>query len=139
MTRKEDRYLDLISDAKRAGYSPTLITLDMGSRGLPNMDGFQKLRDTLRLQTPVFNNLLLNASQQAVLGSHKSGVQGTTPTTSTERFVHVMCSSVYVCMYYYLILRGQGPSYYVLYSFYVGNFGNPPLVNPPLIVLYHVC
>ncbi len=25
----------------------------------------------------------------------------------------------------------------LLYSFFVGNYGNQPLVNPPLIVLYH--
>ncbi len=69
--RKEDRYRDLTSDAKRAGYSLTLITLEMGSRGLPNMVGFQKLRETLKLRTPEFTKLLLDASKQAILGSYK--------------------------------------------------------------------
>ncbi len=60
-TRKQERYLHLISDAREAGYTSTLITLEMGSRGLPSMSGFQKLRDTLRLSTKEFHDLLLEA------------------------------------------------------------------------------
>ncbi len=33
--------------------TPTLITLEVGSRGLPGMSGFQKLRDTLILSTHI--------------------------------------------------------------------------------------
>ncbi len=69
----------------------------------------------------------------------KSGVQGTTPTTSTECFVHVMCSSVYVCMHVFLSKSMWSGPKLLMYSFFVGNLGNPPLVNLPLIVLYHVC
>ena len=70
-TRKVARYLDLTKEAREGGYTPTLVTLEMGSRGLPNMTGFQLLRDALNLCTPEFRKLLLDTSQQAILGSYK--------------------------------------------------------------------
>ena len=45
---KEERYHDLIDETRKAGYTPTLITVEVGSRGLPNMSGFQRLRDILK-------------------------------------------------------------------------------------------
>ena len=69
--RKEDQYHDLIAETRKAGYTSTLITVEMGSRGLPSMFGFQRLRDILKLRRPEFHKLLLNTSQQAILGSYK--------------------------------------------------------------------
>ena len=40
--RKEEWYHDLIAATRKTGYTPTLITVEMGSRGLPNMLGFQR-------------------------------------------------------------------------------------------------
>ena len=37
--RKEARYQDIVSAATDAGYSADLITIEVGSRGLPNMGG----------------------------------------------------------------------------------------------------
>jgi len=34
ITRKEDRYHDLMAETRKAGYTSTLITVEMGSRGL---------------------------------------------------------------------------------------------------------
>ena len=56
---KEDRYHDLIDEMRKAGYTSTLITVEVGSRGLPNMSGFQRLRDILKLCRPEFCKLLL--------------------------------------------------------------------------------
>ena len=44
-TRKEDWYHDLIDEKRKAGYTLTLIMVEVGSRGLPNMSGFQRLCD----------------------------------------------------------------------------------------------
>ena len=68
---KEDRYHDLIDKTQKAGYTSTLITIEVGSRGLPNMSGFQRLCDILKLCHPEFCKLLLDTSQQAILGSYK--------------------------------------------------------------------
>ena len=48
ITRKGDRYHDLTDETRKAGYTSTLITVEVGSRGLPNMSGFQRLRDILK-------------------------------------------------------------------------------------------
>ena len=49
VTWKEDKYLDLLSAIRKAGYNAKLITVEVGSRGLPNMCGFDKLRKELKL------------------------------------------------------------------------------------------
>ncbi len=61
-TRKIDRYSDVIGDARRSGYIACLITLEMGSRGLPDMGGFRKLQDSLKLNNKDFHNLLLESA-----------------------------------------------------------------------------
>ena len=71
ITRKKGRYFDLIREAKEAGYASTLITLEMGSRGLPNMVGFQRLRDALKIPTQEFKKLLTDALRQAITCSYK--------------------------------------------------------------------
>ena len=47
--RKEDKYLDFLSAIRNAGYNAKLITVEVGSRGLPNKCGFEKLRKELKL------------------------------------------------------------------------------------------
>ena len=47
--RKENRSLDILKDGKKAGYTSSIITLDMGSRGLPHMQGFKKLQHQLQI------------------------------------------------------------------------------------------
>ena len=41
--RKEARYLDIVSAATDAGYSAVLITIEVGSRGPPNIGGVHKI------------------------------------------------------------------------------------------------
>ncbi len=42
--RKEEKYRDLISEAEEVGYKARCITLEMGSRGLPHVNGFKELQ-----------------------------------------------------------------------------------------------
>ena len=49
--KEEDRYHDLITKTLKARYTSTLIPTEVGSRGLPNMLGFQRLGDILKLYT----------------------------------------------------------------------------------------
>ena len=70
-TRKGDRYHDLIDETWKAGYTSTLIMVEVGSRGVPNMSGFQRLCDILKLCHPEFCKLLQDTTQQAILGSYK--------------------------------------------------------------------
>ena len=58
-TRKEDWYHDLNDEMWKAGYTSTLITIEVRSRGLPNMSGFQKLCDILKLRRPEFCKLAI--------------------------------------------------------------------------------
>ena len=67
--RKEEKYLDLLEEAEQAGYKAQLITLEVGSRGLPHMPGFNKLKNYLNLGSKVFLELLIEASCQAIIGS----------------------------------------------------------------------
>ena len=76
--RKEDQYYDLIGEMRKAGYiyTSTLIMVEVGSRGLPNMSGLQRLWDILKLCRPEFCKLLLDTSQQVILGSYKIWCSG---------------------------------------------------------------
>ena len=67
--RKETNYQDLVSRAEQAGYSTTLITLEMGSRGVPHLPGFTRLAQELTISRNKLSNLLLQASQAAITGS----------------------------------------------------------------------
>jgi len=58
ITRKEDRYLDLIAETRKAEYTSTKITVEMGSRGLQTCQGSK----TFKLHVQEFHKLLLNAS-----------------------------------------------------------------------------
>jgi len=56
-SRGKNQYQDdLIAEMQKAGYTSTLITVEMGSRDLPNMSGFQRLCDILKLCDPEFAN-----------------------------------------------------------------------------------
>ena len=51
MTRKEDEYLDLLSAIGNAGYNAKLITVEVGSRGLPNTCGLKLRKEPKLTQT----------------------------------------------------------------------------------------
>ena len=47
--RKSAKYVDLVEQAQARGYKAELITLQVGSRGVPDLPGFQKLSQSLSL------------------------------------------------------------------------------------------
>ncbi len=71
--RKETKYLDLISAAQCAGYQATLITVEVGSRGLANPQGFMKLKSVLNIiiTTSQLNDLMVKAARQVIITSFK--------------------------------------------------------------------
>jgi len=69
VTRKEHKYLDLLSAIRKAGYKADLITIEVGSRGLPNMCGFEKLSKELKLTKSQTRDLMVQAARRAMLGS----------------------------------------------------------------------
>ena len=68
-TLKEDKYLDLLSAIRNAGYNAKLITVEVGSRGLPNMCGFDKLRKELKLTRTQTHDLMVQTAKRAMVGS----------------------------------------------------------------------
>lgn len=58
--RKGINYEELISDAKNKGYETTLITIEVGSRGVPNVSGFKKLQKELALTSVQTECLLMH-------------------------------------------------------------------------------
>ena len=66
---KEDKYLDLLSAIRNAGYNTKLITVEVGSRGLPNMCGFDKLRKELKLTRIQTHDLMVQTAKRAMVGS----------------------------------------------------------------------
>ena len=69
--RKEDRYQELLDTFQDAGYTASLVTVEVGSRGIPNPTGFLKLKTNLGLSRSTLVNLMVTASRQAITGSFK--------------------------------------------------------------------
>ena len=67
--RKESKYLELLSTIKGAGYSAKLITVEVGSRGLPNIPGFEKLKHKLKLTNTQTSDLMVKTAEKAIIGS----------------------------------------------------------------------
>ena len=68
--RKEDRYFELVSEAVKAGYSAETITVEIGYRGLPNINGLNQLKHLLQISQKVLVDSLIELSKLAILGSH---------------------------------------------------------------------
>jgi hypothetical protein len=67
--RKATNYDDLVTAANERGYDCTLITLEVGSRGVAHMPGFNKLRQTLQFPQSQLVRLLECVAKQAIDGS----------------------------------------------------------------------
>ena len=67
--RKEERYQKLLDTFQDAGYTESLVTVEVGSRGIPNPAGFLKLRSNLGLSRSTLAYLMVSASRQAITGS----------------------------------------------------------------------
>lgn len=68
---KEAKYSDLIDEAQESGYEAKLITLEVGSRGLVNMPGFNQLKQDLGISTRSLDKLLLQIIRTVILLSYK--------------------------------------------------------------------
>ena len=73
--RKEAKYEHIQVSARSKGYHTSLITLEIGSRGIPNMPGFEALQNTLQLPSPAFHKLLMSAIKATIEGSFFIWVQ----------------------------------------------------------------
>jgi len=60
--RKETRYKELIQSAQQAGYTTTLITVQVGARGVPHTTGLRTLKHELKLSSNGFSSLLNQVS-----------------------------------------------------------------------------
>ena len=77
--RKEAKYYHLVEEAWEKGFQASLITLEVGCRGIPNLTGFQKLKDALKLPTKVFTELLQDATKATIEGSFSVWVNRNKP------------------------------------------------------------
>ena len=59
VTKNEDRYFELVSEAVKAGYSAETITVEVGSRGLPNTNGLNRLKHLLQIHQKVLEDSLI--------------------------------------------------------------------------------
>ena len=69
--QKEESYLELLETFQNAGYTANLVTVEVGSRGVPNPTDFLKLRANLGLSRSTLANLMVIALGQAITGSFK--------------------------------------------------------------------
>ena len=64
--RKSAKYMDLVEQSHTKGYETSLLTLQVGSRGVPDLPGFAKI---LNLSSRELSVLLTAMSRQALVGS----------------------------------------------------------------------
>jgi hypothetical protein len=67
--RKSAKYAHLVQQAQAKGYRTNLITLQVGSRGVPDLPTFERLADTLSFSRKELEKLLVNVSKLALSGS----------------------------------------------------------------------
>ena len=67
--RKTVKYLHLVEQAKARGYRSELITLQVGSRGVPDLPGFENLATSLSLPHKDLVRLLESSATLALAGS----------------------------------------------------------------------
>ncbi len=53
-------------------YKTSLVTIEVGSRGIPNPDGFVKIEDLRGYTNSQLTNLMVSASRKAIAGSFKN-------------------------------------------------------------------
>ena len=67
--RKTAKYMDLLQQVRDKGYRAQLLTLEVGSRGVPHFESFETLATTLSMSGKDLTNLLLSISRAAIAGS----------------------------------------------------------------------
>lgn len=69
--RKETKYHDLVVSAESKVSNITLITLQMGSLGVPHPPGFTKLPHELAMSQTELSKLLQQTNQAAITGLYQ--------------------------------------------------------------------
>ena len=69
--RKTAKYTDLLQQARYNGYRSTLLTLQVGSRGVPHYESFLQLAKVLHMPRKDLSNLLRCITKAAIVGSFK--------------------------------------------------------------------
>ena len=67
--RKQAKYVHLVEQAQAKGYTAQLVTLQVGSRGVPDLPGFEQLAHLLSLSKDDMRHLLEGVSSTALSGS----------------------------------------------------------------------
>ena len=67
--RKMAKYINLVNQARERDYRATLIPLQVGSRGIPDYDGFCCLAKSLNIKTKNTKQLLKRVITAALTGS----------------------------------------------------------------------
>ena len=73
--RKQAKYDHLLTAAKQKGFHASLITLEIGARGMPHAPGVRALQEALKLPRSAFSKLLTNVVRAAIVGSFSVWVQ----------------------------------------------------------------
>ena len=79
-SRKMEKYKDLMENLHSSAYKPTFLTIEVGSRGLPNTKGFLELKKLLQLSRKCTKTLMVEASWCAIMGSMDIWVSRNTRT-----------------------------------------------------------
>ena len=56
--RKQAKYQDLVASVQESGYTVTLVTVEVGARGVPNIKAFSKLQSLLGLANKAAKDLM---------------------------------------------------------------------------------
>ena len=64
--RKTIKYADLLETLRSKGYKGCLLTVEVGSRGLPNTSSFTKLKEHLGLTNKITKELMINTAKGAI-------------------------------------------------------------------------
>ena len=101
--RKTTKYEDLKYSAQRAGYHTTIITLEVGSRGIANLPGFHTLKNEIKVRERDLKDMLQSITMESITQSHKKGygVRGTTtPHSEKPDYSHIITiRTSTVCLY----------------------------------------
>ena len=69
--RKICRYTELCEEAEDRGYTCSILTIEVGSRGVLNIAGIEKLRGLLHVGKKQWTSFLINLSKTAMVESHR--------------------------------------------------------------------
>ena len=77
--RKKIRYADIVDQARLSHYISKLITVEVGARGIVNMEGLKQLQDELNVTKSDMSKLLITLVKTVIVESHKIWCRRNTP------------------------------------------------------------